>query len=228
MSLYLHLFHGRRQSDEQLEDWGFAGPTFGPLASANSTYGDPPRLQFTDASEGYFTYHEDLIYYDGAYYGDWSLFDSADWQTTQPFCQREAILPGLPCPPDPVPPDPVPPEHEGGTVRARVLKASLCDSVDAALIDCLDRLRSQQSLGQENDDLIQHGLTALAMKHGPFDPTACWDSVIQCVLRCEATPFPVVSLAEVIKHNLLAREFGFCTDLIAEWEARPVLLSHLI
>jgi hypothetical protein len=29
--MYLRLFHGRNAIDEELHDWGFQGPTFGPL-----------------------------------------------------------------------------------------------------------------------------------------------------------------------------------------------------
>src|SRR3546814_15310909 len=34
--LYLHLYHGRKDPDESLEDWGSDGPVIGPLAN------DPP------------------------------------------------------------------------------------------------------------------------------------------------------------------------------------------
>jgi hypothetical protein len=28
--LYLRLYHGRTDPEQQMEDWGFTGPTFGP------------------------------------------------------------------------------------------------------------------------------------------------------------------------------------------------------
>ncbi|GEM_PF-912660 len=36
--LYLHLYHGRKDPDEDLEDWGSDGPVIGPLAYVHTTY----------------------------------------------------------------------------------------------------------------------------------------------------------------------------------------------
>ncbi len=36
--MYLRLYHGRTDPDEQMDDWGFVGPTFGPLACYVHTY----------------------------------------------------------------------------------------------------------------------------------------------------------------------------------------------
>jgi hypothetical protein len=36
--LYLHLYHGRKDPDENLEDWGSEGPVIGPLAYVHTTY----------------------------------------------------------------------------------------------------------------------------------------------------------------------------------------------
>jgi hypothetical protein len=89
--------------------------------------------------------------------------------------------------------------------------------MDKALIDCLVRLRDQQSLGRENDDLIQHAVSALAAKLGPFDPTAGFDSVEQAGYLIHATANPAASVKAVIAHNLDQGEFGFCTGLLMDW-----------
>jgi hypothetical protein len=35
--MYLHLWHGRKEPDERLNDWGFDGPCLGPLREATFT-----------------------------------------------------------------------------------------------------------------------------------------------------------------------------------------------
>ncbi|MGE3818899.1 MAG: hypothetical protein AB7I30_05645 [Isosphaeraceae bacterium] len=74
--LYLRLFHGRNDPREELDDWGFAGPVFGPLDFVTQTYlaefrlegpasiNDPVILRTSD----------DLVSWDGKYYGDLSVF----------------------------------------------------------------------------------------------------------------------------------------------------------
>src|SRR5262249_3344497 len=36
--LYLRLYHGRNDPDQEMHDWGFPGPTFGPLSCYVHTY----------------------------------------------------------------------------------------------------------------------------------------------------------------------------------------------
>ena len=73
--LYLHLFHGRADPHEQLDDWGFPGPTFGPLQSVQQTYAGGWRL-FGEygVTEGWLPMHDDLVAWDGAYFGDVTVF----------------------------------------------------------------------------------------------------------------------------------------------------------
>ena len=67
--LTLRLFHGRSSPAERLAGWGVDGPTLGPLASIDLTYGgislaapgdEPIELAMID----------ELIHYDGMLYGD--------------------------------------------------------------------------------------------------------------------------------------------------------------
>lgn len=79
--LYLEMAHGRDDPDQQLEDWGFNGPTLGPLDWFHSTYNSTLNIKFegTEATGPIgFTGHpiqfkEDMLFYKGKYYGDWSL-----------------------------------------------------------------------------------------------------------------------------------------------------------
>jgi len=72
MSVYLHLFHGRTHPGEQLNDWGRNGPVLGPLDYVHVTYLTDLRLGDAEATELQFV--DDLVYYDGIYYGDWSVY----------------------------------------------------------------------------------------------------------------------------------------------------------
>lgn len=69
---YLKLFHGRRDPHATLEDWGEPGPIFGPFPYFHTTYG--AHIQFGDG-DSRLTIVSELVYYDGWFYGDWSVFD---------------------------------------------------------------------------------------------------------------------------------------------------------
>ena len=45
-TMVLHLWHGRRTVDEDMNDWGFEGPTIGPLVGLQSTYYHTWRVDF--------------------------------------------------------------------------------------------------------------------------------------------------------------------------------------
>ena len=69
---YLKLFHGRERPDEPLDDWGEPGPIFGPYPFFHTTY--QSDIKFDD-DRGVLRIVGDLVYYDGMFYGDWSVFD---------------------------------------------------------------------------------------------------------------------------------------------------------
>jgi hypothetical protein len=76
MPAYIELFHGRTDPKEELEDWGHPGPIFGPLQFVHTTYARDIKFNYADESRrgGWLNVTEDLVYYDGVYYGDWSVF----------------------------------------------------------------------------------------------------------------------------------------------------------
>ena len=47
MSLYLYLFHGRATPDQDMNDWGAAGPASGPLSYVHTTYGSEVKIRGT-------------------------------------------------------------------------------------------------------------------------------------------------------------------------------------
>ena len=91
--LYLRLFHGRNEPNQQLEDWGEDGPIFGPLQWFHVTYNSHYRFALegneTGDTDGEFRFYRDLLYYNEKYYGDWSLFmatkkDLKEFNTSKP------------------------------------------------------------------------------------------------------------------------------------------------
>ena len=83
--LYLGLFHGRQAPAEEMSNWGFDGPTIGPLKWCHTTYAFDIKIEFEDSADAvsYFGVDEeqfelkvngDLLVFDGRYYGDWTAY----------------------------------------------------------------------------------------------------------------------------------------------------------
>lgn len=72
-SVCLELFHGRKTKDEELDDWGSAGPIFGPLSFVHTTYQDHIKFE-QDGNWHELWLAEGMIFYDGIWYGDWTVF----------------------------------------------------------------------------------------------------------------------------------------------------------
>jgi hypothetical protein len=75
--IYIRLYHGRMSIDEDLDDWGWNGPILGPYESVQLTYGVHIKMHKADHFED-LGIADDLIYYDGYYYGDLEIFESAE------------------------------------------------------------------------------------------------------------------------------------------------------
>ena len=72
--VYLKLFHGRKDPTEDMDDWGSEGPIFGPYNYIHTTYAHHIKMgRNLDRADELLTL-DDLIYYDGMFYGDWSVF----------------------------------------------------------------------------------------------------------------------------------------------------------
>ena len=91
--LYLELFHGRPDPAADLDDWGEQGPVFGPLSFVHTTYGSvihlgEPTAPFDTIGDLYIV--EGLVYYNGMYYGDWSVSnDPTDLQRDRLVTYKE-------------------------------------------------------------------------------------------------------------------------------------------
>lgn len=76
MSLYIHLFHGRKDPDQEMKDWGEGGPLLGPFEWVQVTYFKTVRCGLPDGNDIWLTRHDDMVFYDGMYYGDFDIVSS--------------------------------------------------------------------------------------------------------------------------------------------------------
>lgn len=104
--VYLQLFHGRTNPNQDMEDWGTDGPVFGPLRYVHNTYKSNIKLGVGDQDEEIWFY-EDMVYYDGVHYGDWSVIPAATVEGNRDLRSRLATFDPekakLPTKPAPIP-----------------------------------------------------------------------------------------------------------------------------
>jgi len=98
--LYLRLFHGRTDPSQDMDGWGTDGPVFGPHEFVHTTYVTTVKLGNPDGNCGELFMYEDMLYYDGVYYGDWTVFTDETLKkskfATTPFDQSKSNLPAQP------------------------------------------------------------------------------------------------------------------------------------
>ncbi len=77
--MYLRLYHGRTDPAQEMEDWGFVGPTFGPLSCYVHTYCCHFRIHAECGThEVWLDKCDDMIQWDGCFYGDMEVFIADD------------------------------------------------------------------------------------------------------------------------------------------------------
>jgi len=73
--MYLQLYHGRIDPAQQMDDWGFLGPTFGPLSCYVHTYCCNFRIYAEcGTDELWLEKYDDMIRWEGCFYGDMEVF----------------------------------------------------------------------------------------------------------------------------------------------------------
>jgi hypothetical protein len=93
--MYLALFHGRDDRKEQMHQFGFAGPLLGPLLYCHTTYLFDIKIMFetvedarlccgSDEQDVILSVVDDMIYFENAYYGDWSVFTVGEGECERP------------------------------------------------------------------------------------------------------------------------------------------------
>lgn len=93
--LYLGLFHGRDDPNEQMNGWGFNGPTVGPLVWCHTTYAHDIKIEFESACDAKayvgddcvqqeLRLQGDMLVFDGKFYGDWTVYYVPPEECTPP------------------------------------------------------------------------------------------------------------------------------------------------
>lgn len=83
--LYIGLFHGRKDPDEQLDDWGCNGPIIGPLKYIHTTYLSHIKLEFIREADSRLygfntnemkelTINDEMVLFQDVWYGDWTTY----------------------------------------------------------------------------------------------------------------------------------------------------------
>jgi hypothetical protein len=76
MSVWIEMFHGRLEPDEEMSDWGFQGPVVGPFDWIHTTYDvDMRGGRNSDDKVVDFPIRNGLLLWEDKWYGDWSIFD---------------------------------------------------------------------------------------------------------------------------------------------------------
>ena len=98
--VYLELFHGRADPDQDMDDWGEPGPVFGPFKFVHTTYATHVRLGADADDPQDLHVIKDMVYYDGMWYGDWSVFPASTFRAEpalkarhQSFDAKKAAVP---------------------------------------------------------------------------------------------------------------------------------------
>ena len=97
LPLRFRLFHGRRNPDQQMDDWGMDGPVF-PASFVHTTYGYHIRLGGPQDGETHLELYVSkggLVFYDGVWYGDWTVYppDAEPALPLSVYDQSKAELP---------------------------------------------------------------------------------------------------------------------------------------
>ena len=74
--VYLRLFHGRADNDEELDGWGRDGPVIGPFDGFHVTYWDTMRFICGGEIAMMVVQDEGLFHFQGVWYGDWVICDA--------------------------------------------------------------------------------------------------------------------------------------------------------
>ena len=71
--LYLFLFHGRIDPNQDMENMGEQGPVLGPFNFIHNTYGHIRLVRNEDGEEFDLEWHEDMVKFQDMYYGDFTV-----------------------------------------------------------------------------------------------------------------------------------------------------------
>ncbi len=73
--LTIKLYHGRKDPDEDMNDWGTDGPLL-KIRGFHVTYLSTYRVKLADDDWHFLKFTNDLLVYDGVLYGDFTISDN--------------------------------------------------------------------------------------------------------------------------------------------------------
>jgi hypothetical protein len=84
--VYMELFHGRKDPNQEMDDWGEPGPIL-ECQYVHTTYSHD--IKIGDNSPAELLIRHGMIYYGGLWYGDWSVFvPSGEFRESEEFQRR--------------------------------------------------------------------------------------------------------------------------------------------
>ena len=86
--VYIELFHGRANPDQDMDDWGEPGPVFGPFRFVHTTYASHIKLGAEADTTQDLNVLGDMVYYGSMWYGDWSVFPASTFREEAALQQR--------------------------------------------------------------------------------------------------------------------------------------------
>jgi len=78
--VFIELFHGRADPCQDMDDWGEPGPVFGPFRFVHTTYASDIKLGANTNGPQDLNVLRDMVYYNGMWYGDWSVFPASTFE----------------------------------------------------------------------------------------------------------------------------------------------------
>lgn len=96
--VYLYLFHGRKDPNQQMDDWGTEkSVVLGPFPFVHTTYCADIKLGYENEE---LTIFNEMPFYSGVFYGDWSVVSAHTFEIStemkqlhEEFSADRAILP---------------------------------------------------------------------------------------------------------------------------------------
>ena len=76
-----------------MDEWGFDGPVFGPYKYFHTTYACTVKMGRDNDEVDELAIIDDLLYYDGKYYGDWSVYENPEKSPIEKFDPSKAQPP---------------------------------------------------------------------------------------------------------------------------------------
>lgn len=75
--MYISLYHGRTNPNQNMDFWGTYGPVIGPV-NVSITYGQIKVIDPVSEELEFFQIFGDMIFLDGVYYADLEIWDNSD------------------------------------------------------------------------------------------------------------------------------------------------------